>query len=461
MDISPLAYNGQTTTNFDMEILTSMTNTDLLIRLIKDQSEETAVLKSQLSSLNASAMQMKNCYTTEKKKSDHIETENRQLHLRIKALEEEISSLNNNLLNTEALQEQRIAEMENQLVDKATVCRQVITQGNILKENHLSNRELHQFYSNAKEFLRKRGEDVEEVKISNKKKKPAKVNAATMTEQLEQKEVKTFCDKSTMHCPMVSTATRGTTTAAFIKKVDVATNFPEPLAIEVEEIFRMMIDDMPPAITPIDELPLKTKYCQTEPTTLSNCSIGTITRIRNVRRKINYASDLFHSSPSPNPLDRVKKEKEDIMADLSNLGYPNQREDGSPINQRLSDLWQMVGQMIFSIIGNGEVFSHSTNTNLINDNLNQIRRVIERESEPHNRLYNNMDEVVVGSSNGFSNTATDISGNNLLHFCYFQIKHTTVHNRQLRKNIVSRYNCSSTCVHCICLIKKICIKSRN
>lgn len=413
MDISSLDCNGQTTTNFDMEILTSMTNTDLLIRLIKDQSEETAVLKSQLSSFNASAMQMKNCYTTEKKKNDHIETENRQLHLRIKALEEEISSLNNNLLNTKVLQEQRIAEMENQLVDKATVCRQLITQGNILKENHLSNRELHQFYSNAKEFLRKRGEVVEEVKVSSKKKRPAKVNAATMTEPLEQKEVKTFCDKSTMHCPMVSTATRGTTTAAFIKKVDVATNFPEPLAIEVEDIFRIMIEDMPPAITPIDELPLKTKYCQTEPTTQSNCSIGTITRIRNVRRKINYASDLFRSSPSPNPLDRVKKEKEDIMTDLSNLEYPNQREDGTPINQRLTHLWQMVGQMIFSIIGNGEVFNHSTNTNLINDNLNQIRRVIERESEPHNRLYN-MDELVVGPSNGFSNIATDISGNNLL-----------------------------------------------
>lgn len=424
MDTPSTDRNGFSTTNFDMEILTSMTNTDLFIRLIKDQVAESAVLKNQLSSFNASAMQMKNCYATEKKKNDRIESENRKLQLRIKSLEEKILLLNNNLLNTTALHQQRIAEMENQIEDKAALCRQLITQGNILKENHLSSRELHQHYSNAREFLRKRGEVVEDVKICSKKKRPAKVNAATMTDRcdkLEQKPVKTFCDKSTMHCPMVSTATRGTTTSTFIKKVDVATIFPEPVAIDVEEIFRIMIDDMPPAITPIDDLPSKTICTQTEPATQLNCSVGTITRIKNVRRKVNYGSD--HAQPLPtlnNPLYRVKKEKEDSMSDLSNLSnleYSNRRQRNPPINEQLTHLWQMVGQMIFSIIGNGEVFNHSNlSMSLINDNLNQIRRVIERESQAEPQ-YHNTDEVAGGPSDDDFNIVPDVSGND--HKCFF------------------------------------------
>lgn len=422
MDIPPFSCDGLTTTNFDMELLTSMTNTDLFIRLIKDQAEETAVLKRQLTSINASAMQMKDCYTTEKKKNDHIDSENRRLQMRTKALEEELLLLNNNLLNNTVLHEQRLAEMENKLADKALICRQLIIQGNILRENNLSTRELHQHYINAKEFLRIQGEVVEDVNICKKKKKPAKVNAATMTEQcdnFEQKEVKTFCDKSTMHCPMVTTATRGTTTSAFIKKVDVATNFPEPIAIEVDDIFRIMIDDMPSAITPIDDLPSKTKYSQTVPTSQSNCNVGTMTRIKNVRHKISYASDNSLPSPASSPFHRVKKEKEDSMTDLSNLEYPNQSEGNPLVNHKLTHLWQMVGQMIFSIIGNGEVFSQSSNMNAINDNLNQIRRVIERETQPNDQIFN-MDELVEESSTDAIHMATvDVTGNNQFIFISF------------------------------------------
>lgn len=421
-----------TTTDFDMEILTSMTNTDLFIRLIKDQIAETAVLKNQLSSFNAfksSAMQMTSCYTAEKKKNDHIESENRKLQLQIESLEEKIQLLNNSLLNDTALHQQKIAEMENQVADKAVICRQLIAQGNILKENSLSSRELHHQYSIAKEFLRRRGEVVEDVKTTLKKKKPAKVNVATMTDRcdklaakvnvatmtdrcdkLEPKVVKQFSDKSTMHCPMVSTATRGTTTSTFIKKVDVATIFPEPIAIDVEEIFRIMIDDMPPAITPIDDLPSKTKYSQTEPMSQLNCSVGTITRIKNVRRKVNYASDLSQPSTTSNHLYRVKKEKEDCVSDLSNFDYPNRRQGNSPINQQLTHLWQMVGQMIFSIIGNGEVFNHSNNMSLINENLNRIRRVIEMGSQAESQ-FDNIDELVGGPSDDDYNIVPDVSGN--------------------------------------------------
>ncbi len=397
MDISSIDYNGPTPTNFDMEILTSMTNTDLLIRLIKDQAEETVALRNQLASLNSSAMQMKHCYTTEKKKNDHIESENQQLQSRVKTMEAKISLLDNSLLNNTAIHEQRTAELENQLV---TASRQIISQRNILKANHLCSKDSHQHYTNAKEFLRRRGEivveDMKDVKISSKKKKPAAmVDAATMTDEcdkLKSKEVKTFCDKSTMHSPMVSTTTRGTTTSTFIKKVDVATNFPDPIAIEVDEIFRIMIDDMPPVITPIEDLPLKSTCSQTEPQSQLNCSVGTMTRIRNVRRQINYATDHPQSSsPTSNPLYRVKKEKVDDM--LFNLDYPNHTAGGTPINRELTHLWQMLGQMIFTIIGTGEVFNHSNNMNLINDNLNQIRRVIEIETQPEEQ-FQHMDDSV-------------------------------------------------------------------
>lgn len=365
-------------TNFDMEILTSMTNADLFIRLIKEQAAEIENLKSQLSSLNSSALQMKNCYTSERTKNDNIGKENRQLLLRVKQLEENISQLDNNLLNDAALHKQKTASLENNL---ASAYRHLITQSNVLKANHLSIKNLHQCYDNAKNFLENRGEtvveDIKDIKVINKKKKG--VNASTMTDQCDSvkpKEIKQFCDKATMHCPMVSTATRGTSTTAFIKQADVATNFPEPIItepmiVDVDEIFRIMIDDMPPLIAPIGDLPTKSKSTQTEPPTQLN--VGTMTRIKNVRRKINCAGE--YSQPST-PLCLVKKEKEDSVPDWLNLAYSS---DGSPINEKLTQLWQMVGQMIFGIIGNGEVFNHSNNMSLITDNLNQIRTAIEQQ----------------------------------------------------------------------------------
>lgn len=381
MDLSSEDRNGLTTTNFDMEILTSMANTDLLIRLIKDQAEETSMLKSQLSSFNASAMQMKNCYTVEKKKNDQIEAENRNLQSRLNSLEEKIGLLNNNLLNNTSIHEQTVAEFENQITEKALICRQLINQGNILKANNLSSKEIQSNCNHAREWLKRRGEIVDDVKISGKK----KVNVATMTEakQLDPEKVKTFCNKSTMYSPRKSTATRGTTTSTLIEQVDVATNYPEPL--QVDEILSIMIDDMPSLIAPISELPLISKSTQTESPTPSSCSIGSVTRIKNIRRRITYSPE--QSESTINSFYRVKKEKEDNSSDsMSNLEYPNQNQRTLPINQKLTDLWQMVGQMIFSIIGNGEVFTHTSNLNLINDNLNQIRRVIEMQSQTDDML---------------------------------------------------------------------------
>lgn len=399
--------NSSTTTNFDMEILTSMTNTDLLIRLIKDQVAETAGLKNQLSSLNSSALQMKDCYTTERTKNDQIEKENRQLRLRIKTLEENISQLDSNLLNDAALHKQKTADLENQL---ATAFRHSIVQRNVLTANQLKIKESHQHYNNAREFLQGRGEvvveDIKDVKVISKRKKVATANASTMTDQCDsskRNEVKQFCDKATMHSPMVSTATRGTTTSTFIKRTDVATNFPEPMAIDVDEIFRIMIDDMPPPITPIEELPSKAKYTQTEPPAQLN--VGTITRIKNVRRKLNCGGE--YSQPA-SPMCLVKKEKEDSVPDLLNLDYSS---NGAPINDKLTQLWQMVGQMIFGIIGNGEVFNHSNNISLINDNLNQIRRVIEMESLSEAQFHS-IDDVVEEQAPGdVFDIATDVPGN--------------------------------------------------
>lgn len=373
MDLSSQDRNGLATTNFDMEILTSMANTDLLIRLIKDQTEEISELKSQLSSFNASAMQMTNCYTTEKKKNDQIAAENRTLQLRLKTLEEKVALLNNNLLNNTSIHEQVVAEFENQIREKADICRQLINQGNILKANKLSSKEIQNNCSFARDWLKKRGEVFEDVKIIAKK----KVNAATMTdcEKLEEKKVKAFCNKSTMYSPRKSTATRGTTTSTFIEKVDMATNYPEPL--EVEEILSLMIDGTPPLIEPVCELPSMSTSTQTELPAQSKRNVGTVTPLKNVRRRITYNTDQYESTF--NYFFGVKKEKEDSSSDtMSNLEYPNHRN--FPINNNLSDLWQMVGQMIFSIIGNGEVFAHSNSVNLISDNLNQLRRVLEMQT---------------------------------------------------------------------------------
>ncbi|XP_037030407.1 uncharacterized protein LOC119070240 isoform X1 [Bradysia coprophila] len=102
-----------------------------------------------------------------------------------------------------------------------------------------------------------------------------------------------------------------------------------------------------------------------------------------------------------------EKEKDDSIPDLLNLDYSG---NGSPINQQLTKLWQMVGQMIFGIIGSGEVFNHSNNISLINDNLNQIRRVIEMESQPETQFHSFVDEQ--RTSEDF-NIATAVAGSGI------------------------------------------------
>lgn len=406
------------TTNFDMEILTSMgsiVNTDLLIRLVKDQAKEKSTLQNQLSSLNTSAMQIKSFYSTEKKKNELLESENRELQLQLAHLKEEHSVLNNNFINNTAVHGQEVAGLENQLTDQS---KQLIVQGNILQANNLSNKDVLRHVTNAKEFLKKRGESFEDIKNCVKN-RVAGLNVATMTESNTSKTVatmtvnsdrsrqktvatmtvdgsrwqnspsKTYCDKSTMHSPMKSTATRGTTTSTFIKKVDVGTNYPEPISIE--EIFRIMIVDLPPMITPIEDLPSVSVQTQTL-TSQRNCSTGTMTQIKNIRRKINYVQQVQSQSPAtPKSLYPVKMEEDSLSDSISNLGFSH-IESSLPINRKLTNLWQIVGQMIFSIVGNGQVFDQSDNMKLINENLMQIRRVIEREKAMESQLIGESDD---------------------------------------------------------------------
>lgn len=444
---SLLATDFDTSNTFDISVLAStITNTDQLINKIKEQSTENVTLKQKLQSLNESAIQITNVYTMEKEKNGQIERDSQAMHAKCSALEEQLRQLDNKCVNDAAIHQQVVADFERRLDDQSqylTLCKSFIAQGNILLANNLCTSPLSRQYNNVRDYLQKRGEYVEDPparpKVEKSRNKIAKtVCTATMTDAaaaatttvVEQQlpvvsaaasPVKTYADKSIMHMP--STATRGTTTKSFIQTLDFGTNFPEPMS--VEQIFKETICHVPDLIPEIDDFKWPTCHAETQTVAVADASttttttaaaepekpvtkcIGTITGIKNVRRKINYIRRIKENLlRSPNEMWTIKKEEDSPMGSMSNLAFPMAaNQPGSsvvsggvssvpgaaagpasavvrlPINPQLSELWQILGQTIFSIVGTGRIFDQSSNLHLINENLSQIRSVLNEQGD--------------------------------------------------------------------------------
>lgn len=383
--------------SFDMTLLAArITNNDSVVQKLHEQTQENACLKTQLQSFNESAIQINRAYKLEMEKSSKLELEHLAQQQQIKQLETKLAKLQDEQINDTVLHKQVVADLEYRLSEDSGLiglCKQFIVQSNILFENNLMNSSLQRYFNKAVDILKKKGEDIPKSLHSNsKRKKSTKMcTSSTMTEHIPKRPespAKTFCDRSTMHFP--TTATRATSTSTFIQMVDVATNYPEPISIE--EIFRQTICYVPPLIEPIDEFKYPTVSSGTQTSictkqTISNSTqcADTMTRLKNVRRRINYnrniKKQLLHNH-SKNRLYAIKKEEEssaNLATHLNCSRIPTFTNTAAPaINPQLSGLWQILGQAIFSIVGSGRTFDNSNDTlELISANLNQIRSVVE------------------------------------------------------------------------------------
>lgn len=452
-----LTNDFDTSNTFDISVLAStITKTDQLINKIKEQSTENVNLKHKLQSLNESAIQITNVYTMEKEKCTQLEHKNQLMSKRIETLEEQLLVLQNKIVNDAGIHQQIVADFERRLDDQSqylNLCKSFIAQGNILMANNLTTSPLSRQYNIIKKYLKDHGEYVEDATAVSRRKKiviPKTSTTSTMTDDnfvvtanvlIEQpapppspstsKEIvhlpqKTFADKCIMHMP--STATRGTTTKVFIQTQDIGTNFPEPISLE--QIFKQTICDVPELIPEINDFkwPKCDAVTQTETTNnedvaivadddvvqsvvlekpITKC-IGTITGIKNVRRKINYTRRIKENLlRNCNELYTIKKEEDSPMGSLTNLAYPSMDNNnlqpsssvsvndisnpivtnttimptgGLSLNPQLSELWQILGQTIFSIVGTGRIFDQSSNLHLIDENLSQIRSVLNAQN---------------------------------------------------------------------------------
>lgn len=393
--------------NFDMNVLAStLTNTDVLIAKIKEQTLENANLKTKLQSLNESAMQIKDVYQMEKEKSSKIESENVVLQERLTDLETKLQFLDNKLLNETSIHSQEIADLQNRTTAEQSqylnLCKMFIKQGNILFDHNLSKKSLTRQYNAIKETLIQRGEQVDDHR-TDKKKNRKSTSVGTMTEVCLEKK-KEFADKSTMYTQ--STITRGTTANLSPIKVSVGTIFPEPLS--VEQIFQETIVDIPDLIDEIEEFkwPTETQSTQTDVVdSMANVrSVGTMTAIKNVRQRINYTrkirSEIMQQQTSANRLLNVKKEEE-----RSPMGSTQNLAGSGCINPQLTELWKILGQTIFTIVGSGRIFDNTTNMDLINDSLNQIRSALAADPT----VYPGLSEKVTKASLGLGDYSTDFA----------------------------------------------------
>lgn len=426
---------------YDMDVLAArIADTDSLVQSLHLQSQEIEELKTQLISLNDSAVKVNASFIEEQRKTIRLQRELNEAMAKSTMLEKKANELSNEQINQASYHKQVVADLENQQSQHESemigLCKQFLVQGNVLADNHLSDGAMNRTYMKVVEMLKRKGESVDGLlkTTSSKRKRSKTCNAATMTSSdscsvftmTETKKTsssscmtddlpalhtittpaKSFCDRATQHLP--TTTTRGTTTSVFIQKVSIGTNFPEPVALK--EIFRQTIIDIPAPISPILDFhwPTADSSCQTtqsednnifvitnqpKPLSLQVHSVGTMTQLSNVRKTIDYTRDINRRlvlNGRHHPLGAIYDiKKEDSspsgsMQNLSNAPPPVHPILGSqsPISPHLSGLWRILGQTIFSIIGTGRIFDNSPSTmEMINANLEQIRSVVESGQE--------------------------------------------------------------------------------
>lgn len=428
----PFKMSGQ---NPELVILSqAIATSDDLVRKVQSLVQENRKLKQKYRSLSQSAVQVKHLYEQERDMCLKVKSQNTELKNKIAGLMGRNSQLDHSLINMQLTHSQAIAELEmknNQETTKSNnILKDLIFQ---CKDWTEGDAKFKGAIRQAIDLLDKRGVDVEKLILtrprSRRKGRQKKdedsmsvssetcssifedietnqfpdtsdsLMAVSFSDKTEIKirvqptiadkvfistetntETKTYCDKSTTY--ISSTTTRGVSTEGFIKTFDVGTIFPEPTTLSIKEIFKEMIIDMPRLLSPLPEdvlaiswatqtIPVATETrgvsCQIDsvPNPIKTRTVSTHTRLKNIRKPIGYCE-----SP-PKVCHNIKKEA--FENQFETLVATSEHE----INPQLTQLWIILGKLLFGLIGNGQIFNNSTTTASLGQTWQQIQEISE------------------------------------------------------------------------------------
>lgn len=410
-----------TVNSFDMNVLMrSIASNDSLVRQYHEKCAENEQIQQNLKSLNETANQIRKMYSKEKERKEQLQLENQQINAKLGQYEKDILRLENDRINSITLSKQTIAELEFNLAQSKekhiALCETFVEQGEILQSNGLSTSLMSRKCTTIRDFLSKNGIECANNKSPSKQRKKTSANrgkvkimqtAGTMTEPMDDVLATTkktvTCDKSTQY--QQSKATRSTCTSAFIRMNDASTNTDEVRCNEndgtrngnkhLESLVETILDEMrtvPQHLSPIHESKslVVQNSSSTQTSSVNYRTQGTITTINNVRKRVNYVKGRTKSTESlsddndavmivkkedyPHPFNLMQNHiwKDDSMNSLAML----------QINPQLLEVWQMLGQLLFTIVGQGNTFTdekRSENHRLI-EKMNEIQSIIMKEN---------------------------------------------------------------------------------
>lgn len=362
-------------------LLSSIHNTDELVRKYHTKCFENDELQKNLVSLNELSTQIRQLYASEQEKNEKLVRGKQNVDEENQRLNAELAATQHEHINSQTLQSQTIAELEYQLetTEKENVakyldlCELFVAQGLILHTNGLSTTILTRKCSAIRATLKSHNRRFEWTDCSNGNKNATKATKSPTKATAKCKCVTTTsptknaananpmkrvitCEKGTMFTQ--TTATRSTCTSAFITKTDASTNTSsDEMDIDVESIVQRILDEMvpmPPFLPPIYEPQHMDNVNLTPGTNASTQTAnrkyrnqGTITRIQNVRKHLDYNNAESTQSMFNDSLACIKKENlSTSFGSMSNLLMSQHvaPEIGFWI---CGHLWLLLGEIMF------------------------------------------------------------------------------------------------------------------
>lgn len=440
--------------SFDVQLLlSSIHNTDDLVHKYNTKCSEYKQLQENLVSLSNLSTQIRQLYACEKEKNDKLMLDKQTMNEESQRLKAELAALQHDQINNETLHKQTIAELEYQLETTTKtnakkyveLCESIVAQGLILHTNGLSTTSLSKKCAHARDVLKSHNRPfdwtesrsaLKMLRSPTKTTTKCKCNSiasptknATSSNQ-PNRSVMTS-EKGTM-CTQ-TTATRSTCTSAFIRKVDASTNtIADQTDTELCSIVQKILDEMVPL--PSIESPIHQEIAPLECVVSSNGSKngstqtdtkmyrnqGTITCIRNVRKRVNYIrndNDSNQSTIFDESLRRIKKE--DITSpfgSMTNLLMSQHIAREIPFNgdrgqQLFMHLWILLGEILFPIANQTVDYQKSTSFDpKLMEKLHQIQSMLGTQP-PYSSFPNDIAGPCIDlmTDSGDENVSTSVS----------------------------------------------------
>ncbi|XP_031639568.1 little elongation complex subunit 1 [Contarinia nasturtii] len=361
---------------FNMEILmSSIVNNDTLVRSYHEKCAETNQIQQNFKSFTETANQIQELYTKEKEQRAKLQVENADLIAKLNRVQGRLNELENVHINMSTLNNQRIAEFEDQ-IEKSNkkyldLCESYVEQANIICINQLSNTALTRKCTAVKEYLLTNGVLFDWKSPSKQRRKSGADNKSKTT-----KTTRTFatqtdpfecdatpkpitCEKGTQY--QQSKTTRSTCTSTFIQTTESSTNTDmdsdnEQSTLCIESALNRMLPH-PLLLSPIREANASKVTTAGTQTTAKNCRTqGTLTHIHNVRKRVNYVrartkSEQFYE---------VKKEENPSPCASPSPFCPLSQipDDTVQLNSQFHHYWQIIGDVLCRMLaGQGNMLS--------------------------------------------------------------------------------------------------------